>query len=458
MFVFSTVLLITMLIAFPDFRRNWILSYRWIEQESGDDILGKTFACLAATFVAPVMTILSSIKNQLGKTPSPTEPTPQVRYKSFVKWFNSVLSTDWNSDEELRNILAGWSWINNGLVLHFKYRLKDKEFYELKERLKSYNMNFGWTFSDFGQIYLHNFGTSSSWSVPVLFVDKIIENQASRVAEMARVNRESELDILPLSLLNQNREKARKNAHGKFPLWADRKGNYKFIDLNSHVLLVGSTGAGKTGALTYWLWLIDALKSEDDELYILDYKKGKDWAPFHGDISGHYSSADDTKDAWNNLYRQFNAYQTGEDDIGDKVIYIIIDELSSLVESYPTKKERDEFLRQFKNMLRLSRSLGTVQGGYRIIVGLQQADSTYFGGTEGRGNLGVKVALGGITTEGARMVFEITDESEKPESAPVGKGFAQVYGEPVQRIMIPYIKDRELMVDAIARQYTKLNS
>ena len=82
MFVFSTVLLITMLIALPDFRRNWILSYRWIEQESGDDILGKTFACLAATFVAPVMTILSSIKNQLGKTPSPTEPTPQVRYES----------------------------------------------------------------------------------------------------------------------------------------------------------------------------------------------------------------------------------------------------------------------------------------------------------------------------------------------------------------------------------------
>lgn len=148
------------------------------------------------------------------------------------------------------------------------------------------------------------------------------------------------------------------------------------------------------------------------------------------------------------------AYQTGEDDIGDKVIYIIIDELSSLVESYPTKKERDEFLRQFKNMLRLSRSLGTVQGGYRIIVGLQQADSTYFGGTEGRGNLGIRVALGGVTAEGVRMIFEITDESDKPESSPVGKGFAQVYGEPVRRIMMPYIKDRELVLNDIAKRYS----
>ena len=74
-------------------------------------------------------------------------------------------------------------------------------------------------------------------------------------------------------------------------------------------------------------------------------------------------------------------------------------------------------------MLRLSRNLGTGQGGYRIIVGLQQADSTYFGGTEGRGNLGIRVALGGITVEGARMVFEITEESYKPRQVKVSLKF-----------------------------------
>ena len=52
------------------------------------------------------------------------------------------------------------------------------------------------------------------------------------------------------------------------------------------------------------------------------------------------------------------------------------------------------------------------------------------------------------------MIFEITDESDKPESSPVGKGFAQIYGQPVQRIMIPFIEDKELVLKAIARRYT----
>ncbi|HEM6154903.1 TPA: hypothetical protein U2C19_001503 [Streptococcus suis] len=455
MVIILIILLVIMFLALPDFRRNWLLSYQWIEQESGRDILGKIVAGFGATFAAPVMTIFSSIKNQLVEKQQTSESTQQERYNSFVNWFDSVLSRDWKSDEGLRNILAGWSWFNDGLVLHFNYRLKDKEFYELKDRLKSYNMNFGWSFSDLSQMYLHNFDTSSSWSASVLFVDKTVENQANRVIELARVERERELDVLPISLLNQDRENVRDKTNGKFPLWADRKGNWQLIELNSHILLAGSTGAGKTGALTYWLWLIDCLKKTEDELYILDYKKGKDWSPFYVDTNGHYASTESTKDLWDKLYHQFKLYQAGVEDIGDKVVYIIIDELSSLVESYSSKKERDEFLRQFKDMLRLSRSLGTKQGGYRVIVGLQQADSNYFGGTEGRGNLGIRVAIGGITTEGARMVFEITDESEKPESSPAGKGFAQVYGYPVQRIIIPYIKERELVMEAIARRYTK---
>ena len=52
------------------------------------------------------------------------------------------------------------------------------------------------------------------------------------------------------------------------------------------------------------------------------------------------------------------------------------------------------------------------------------------------------------------MVFEITDESDKPESSPAGKGFAQIHGEPVRRIMIPYIKDRELVLNDIAKRYS----
>lgn len=451
-----------MFLVFPDFRQNWLLSYRWIEkQESDDSIIWKVLAGLGATFVAPVITIFNSIKNQLvnrsnelGASEQPMEPTPQERYNIFTKWFDDVLRADWNADKELENLVYGRNWFNGNLVVHFHNRPNPKKLKELEERFKSYGTSSGWMFRDFGNLYLHDFETFSKWSVQVIFADKIAENHGLRVAELARVEREKERDVLPISLLNHTREEFKEKTKGKFPLWANRKGHYQFIELNSHMVLVGSTGSGKTGALIYWLWLIDMLKKTEDELYILDYKRGKDWASFHADTNGHYASAEDTKDLWDKLYHQFKLYQTGVENIGDKVVYIIIDELSSLVESYSTKKERDEFLIQFKDILRLSRSLGTGQGGYRVIVGLQQADSTYFGGTEGRGNLGIRVALGGITTEGARMVFEITDESERPESSLAGKGYAQVYGKSVQRIIIPYIEDRELVVEAIARRYT----
>lgn len=453
-------LLVIMLFAFPEFRRNWLLSYRWIEkQEAGGDIVWKILAGLGASFVAPLITIFISIKNQFSGTTIATqstqsEPSPQDRYNTFAAWFDSILIADWETDERLKDFVCDKSWLNGYLIVHFHNRPKLQELNELKERFKSYGMKAGWEFQDLGELYLHDFETFSKWSTQVLFVDKISKNYGVRVAELARAERERELDVLPISLLNQDRENVKEMTNGKFPLWADRKGSYQFIELSSHLLLVGSTGAGKTGALTYWLWLIDVLRRESDELYILDYKRGKDWSPFHEDTSGHYASAENTRVLWKQLYQQFKSYQSGAEDIGNKVVYIVIDELSSIVESYSTKKERDEFLRQFKDMLRLSRSLGTGQGGYRIIVGLQQADSTYFGGTEGRGNLGIRVALGGVTTEGVRMVFEITDESDKPESSPAGKGFAQIHGEPVRRIMIPYIKDRELVLNDITKRYS----
>lgn len=125
------------------------------------------------------------------------------------------------------------------------------------------------------------------------------------------------------------------------------------------------------------------------------------------------------------------------------MIYVIIDELSSLAEAYETKKEREEFHRKFGEMLRLSRNLGDYTGGFRFIVGLQQADASFFGGTSTRSNFGIKVALGGISKEGIKMLFDVTDASDKPKSSERGKGFAQIEGKKTKAIMIPYEENRE---------------
>lgn len=38
-------------------------------------------------------------------------------------------------------------------------------------------------------------------------------------------------------------------------------------------------------------------------------------------------------------------------------------------------------------------------------------------GTSTRGNFGIRMALGGLTSEGARMLFDVTEDSDKPESS-----------------------------------------
>lgn len=456
-------LLIIMFIAFPNFRANWLKTFNWFVQEGklNDDLFGHILivfiASIVASIVAPVITLYGSIKNQLVGG-GVQQVTPQERWNGYATRFCGVFNADWHSDEELKELVFGFGWIAPDFFgISFNKMPSEKELAALKRRCEYYGESNAFRFSGFGKLQLFDFGTSSRWVVPILVTDLLQENEHARLAELARVEREKELDSQPISLMSIDKEKFRERLEkrsGEFPLWLDRQGKMILAQLAGHVLLVGATGAGKTGTLTYWVWLIDTLKKPEDELYILDYKRGKDWVPFHGDTSGFYSSAEDTKQAWDKLYKHFKDYQSGADDIGDRIIHVIVDELSSLVESFETKKERDEFLRQFKDMLRLSRSLGTGQGGYRIIVGLQQADSTYFGGTEGRGNLGIRVALGGITTDGARMLFEITDESEKPVSSSVGKGYAQIYGEPVRKIMIPYIKDREQVLQDLAERYT----
>ena len=226
------IFLLIMFIAFPEFRHNWLLSYRWIEkQEAGGDIIWKILAGLGASFVAPLITIFISIKNQFNGTTIATqstqsEPSPQDRYNTFAAWFDSILTADWENDERLKEFISGRNWIKNHLVVHFHNRPKHQELSELKERFKSYGLMAGWEFQDLGELYLHNFETSSKWSTSVIFVDKISKNHEMRVAELARVNREKVPEIPELSLFNYDREKFRKQTGGNILFGLTKKDNF----------------------------------------------------------------------------------------------------------------------------------------------------------------------------------------------------------------------------------------
>lgn len=444
MILFTLLLINLLLLGLSEFRSSWCKFYfKVIEYNSYEDIASKIFfsitALMIASLLAPFVTLFELTKKQWSE-PIISDDETHKTYQEFGNELIGVFYTDYDHSDELKNLIREVCWLNGYVVVKFHQRPEKSELKDLLDRFRSYSLT-GWKIKDFSDLYFYD----SYWMVALILIDLVQENRYRQIVEMAKVEREREVDSITIKVKEETKKLKENYSYKKehdmlLPLWYDRQGKQVDVPLKSHALLIGSTGSGKTQALVYWTWLVNTLKKPGDEFYILDYKKGKDWEPFwkYNFVYGYHEHA---KILFNALYYDFERYLKGEANMGDKVIYIFIDELSSFVESFDGK-EREWFLKELRNMLRLSRNLGSGNGGYRLIVGMQQADSKYFGGTEGRGNFGVKVALGGMTSEGSRMIFEVTDKSEKPISSDVGKGYAQIYGEPIQKIVMPLVEDK----------------
>ena len=181
---------------------------------------------------------------------------------------------------------------------------------------------------------------------------------------------------------------------------------------------------------------------------ILDYKGSKDWKELRG-VTGYYS-VEESKVGFEQAYLLFHKQLEGVVPIGDNIHWLVIEEMASLAESYTSKAEKAEFFQRFGEMLRLSRNIGDEDGGWRIIVTMQQPDSSLLGGTQNRSNFGLRICVGGISAEGKRMLFDRQDnDPTEVSSSSVGKGFAQQYGGYIVPIIFPYEKRRELVFSRV---------
>jgi hypothetical protein len=165
----------------------------------------------------------------------------------------------------------------------------------------------------------------------------------------------------------------------ELPLFHNRKtGKPIWVNLTGHVLLSGSTSSGKSVAMLHIVHCISKLSSTGDKLTILDYKGSKDWKELRG-ITGYYS-VEESKVGFEQAYLLFRNQLEGVIQIGDNIHWLVIEEMASLAESYTSKVEKAEFFQRFGEMLRLSRNIGDGEGGWRIIVTMQQPDSSLMGG------------------------------------------------------------------------------
>lgn len=235
----------------------------------------------------------------------------------------------------------------------------------------------------------------------------------------------------------------------ELPLFHNRKtGKPIRVRLTGHVLLSGSTGSGKSGAMLHIVHCISKLSSSRDKLTILDYKGSKDWKELRS-VTGYYS-VEESKEGFEQAYLLFREQLEGGSLIGDNIHWLVIEEMASLVESYTSKAEKAVFFQRFGEMLRLSRNIGDGEGGWRIIVTMQQPDSSFLGGTQNRSNFGLRICVGGISAEGKRMLFERQDDDPtEVSSSATGKGFDQQYGGHIIPIIFPYEKRRELVFSRV---------
>lgn len=228
-------------------------------------------------------------------------------------------------------------------------------------------------------------------------------------------------------------------------------------------LISGGTGSGKSTLLWFLLYsYICSLyeysnecgfwnKHSDEALVldICDYKR--EFRALYGCPRYHY----EIEDIVTAIDRFFQAFQNVRENT-DRCEHhcMVIDEyfsfISFLEAMAKTNKEYKEMyqrvLMEIRSILAMGRSLG-----FTLICIVQQAASSSFSSSGDRENFINKIAMGTQSSISASMIFDTTDTSDIDYKKPIpaGSGFLAVQAEPVREIIVPRIKNPDVMQSRI---------
>lgn len=209
---------------------------------------------------------------------------------------------------------------------------------------------------------------------------------------------------------------------GGIPLDSERFWNY---DSLPHALISGSTGCGKTFLLFHLICMyikchaeIVIIDPKKSDLYSLKELNLPQLKAVECNIGPICKVLRETMDEMNQRYLQMQGHfgQTYRD-LGLYPKVIIIDEIASLSAS-ASKRDQDELNSSLKQLIFKGR-----QAGIQVILATQKPESEAIP-TAIRDNLGLRVALGRMSSEGFRMVFGPQDFTYC--SCPPGTGYIYI--------------------------------
>lgn len=217
------------------------------------------------------------------------------------------------------------------------------------------------------------------------------------------------------------------------------------LELSSypHMLIVGSTGTGKTVSAKYILAKI-ALYVPDMQLYICDFKNF-DFAEF-SDCKRHFAYNDCLKGI-EQFYSEFQNDLQSKNKTAWRRKILFVDELSSFILSQE-KKTAEHIKSMISELLFLGRSYN-----YSVYTAVQRADSEFFKNGS-REQFGAVLMLGNLSKEQkAMLAYDYKDEMTKNCSK--GQGYFFKDGDGVYHIQVPIIRNFEKMNSVLKEALNK---
>lgn len=205
--------------------------------------------------------------------------------------------------------------------------------------------------------------------------------------------------------------------------------------LNSHIIVVGGSGSGKSTSVLYWIY---KLSKYDCKLHIVDFKASHE---FNG-ITDNFYEFEASYEGIKKFYEEF--LNTPE---GNKTIKILlIDEIAGLLTHYSMTKEGKQKADEIRNIMSSILMLGRSRGCF-LWLSMQRYSASIFPSSSGSAdNFHICVGLGNLTVDGRKGLFAGEHfEGEELLQFGQGKGIVLIDGQPLKALIIPKVSKQKLL-------------
>lgn len=221
--------------------------------------------------------------------------------------------------------------------------------------------------------------------------------------------------------------------------WYSIQGGEKlplYAPIDSHLIVVGGSGSGKSTAVLYWLY---KLKKYDCSLYIADFKKSNEFCG----ISDKYAEFEDCYQLIQDYYDTFLSTPEGGD--GRNKI-LIIDEIAGLLTHFSMTKEGKAKAESIRTIMSSILMLGRSRKCF-LWLSMQRYTASIFPTSSGSAdNFHVCVGLGRLTVDGRKGLFAGEHfEGEENLQYGQGRGIVLIDGQPLKALIIPKVSKKKLL-------------